>query len=87
MRRADESQYHLSRPCAVAGCPGEVKAADYCQAHAARVRRLGDPGPATIRAYSWTKQACADPEGCDRPAVTRGLCQKHYMRQRRAERP
>jgi hypothetical protein len=82
---AVDPYHHHVRPCSVPGCTRTVLNADYCAAHAMRLARTGELGPPAIGPYRQSVNPCAD---CgERAAHVRGLCQRCYMRQRRAGEP
>lgn len=80
-------------PCAVDGCDRPHSSLGYCKSHADRLRRLGDPGPATFRGANRRTgdDASAEPErqcltdGCQRRRWARGYCPTHYRRWSRGE--
>ena len=74
------------RECGVDGCRRPHSSLGYCKSHAARLRRYGDPGPATFRLPKRSDDEtdapglqCAVSE-CRRRKWALGYCATHYRR-------
>jgi len=90
----------LPSACKVAHCDRRAHQwgawVGYCELHATRMRKHGDPlkvnRRTSVRGKYVTRritrrglqEACAEP-GCDNPRVAHGLCMAHYMAARRAK--
>lgn len=71
------------KECKVEGCSEQVRCKDLCSTHYARLRRLGEVGPAEkLIRDSYQQQPC-NVMGCERIAVSNELCEMHYARLRR----
>lgn len=83
----------LSAICIVEGCPrARTSRAGYCAGHARRVRLYGRPGPLFGMPFTGTLGQRGRPSvasvpaecymlNCGRPAVSKGLCGRHYSRE------
>lgn len=66
--------------CSVQGCDRTARSKGWCSGHAQRVRRNGEPGPATFRRSPGSTPEPCTVEGCDLPQDSRGYCKTHYSR-------
>jgi hypothetical protein len=76
----------IKEGCEVEGCDRPHNSLGYCKSHAARVRRYGEPGPATFRPAKRVDDEVNDPalqcavDDCARRIWARGYCPTHYRR-------
>jgi len=67
--------------CKIDECESVVVARELCRKHYSRWTRTGDPTAARAKLPNNTHTTCTV-EGCDKPHVTKGLCEMHRWRQR-----
>jgi hypothetical protein len=73
--------------CKADGCPERARCIGYCQKHAHRVRKYGDPSvilmykSPPLYPYGQMPKTCTWAD-CDKQTFSRGLCHKHYGNQR-----
>lgn len=67
--------------CSVEGCEKKPHGHGLCAAHWKRWRKHGDPLAEVEARESQKGKTCRGPE-CDRPAVTKGLCNSHEYQER-----
>lgn len=67
--------------CSVEDCTRPPLAQGLCNAHYQRFRRLGDPGPTSIRPKNPRRGEC-EVMDCQSLVKANGLCSFHYTRQR-----
>lgn len=81
-QRADDPL--CKRVCAVEGCERRANGArGWCRSHYWRWRKYGDPLEPNRRGDGTQSNRRCDMEGCDRLAVSRGLCSMHTKRRER----
>lgn len=69
--------------CIVEGCERFSRAQGYCTLHHQRVKKTGDPGPASALRRDPRKERTCSIEGCNNPHEARGLCVMHGKRVRK----
>ncbi len=74
-----ERQAVSERTCTIEGCERRHKAHGWCEAHYARWKRLGDPGPVDVLPRRPRRRECVI-EGCESKREARGWCELHYKR-------
>jgi hypothetical protein len=68
------------KKCTVLGCEEKHKGRGLCTKHLSRLQRYGDVHVIGKRGRP-TAPTCSE---CDRQSVAQGLCNKHYLRKRKA---
>lgn len=66
------------------GCDKPIKAYGWCRPHHERIKKTGNPGPATVKKYKPLGRNCII-DACTNPVTksgARGMCGKHYLRYR-----
>lgn len=66
--------------CSVEGCDRPRDVRDWCKMHYQRVKKTGDPGPASPYRPFRSALAICSVQGCYSEYIAKGLCRLHYSR-------
>lgn len=80
-KHGDASIVRKEKRCTVAGCGEKHRANGYCEFHNGRARHCnGDPLGGGSRKLSPNSQSGCSVDGCDKKAISKHLCTKHFSK-------